>query len=281
MGMRDTEGPAFEITRQPGDSAAASDGRVSTDGQARLVVEAKASGKTLLAAPHGYRGRLIAVEGIDGSGKSTQLMLLDRWLRARGYPVHFTQWNSSRLVRRSMRRGKKKNLLTPTTFSLLHAVDFADRYTYQILPPLKAGMIVLADRFVYTAFARDVARGVHPDWVRAVYSFAPRPDLTVFFRVPIEVSLERLLAGRAKLKYHEAGMDVGLSPDPVESFRLFQGRVLDIYDQLAGEFGLKTVDATGDIPSQQKLFRKMVQDVLRDYDRHRAQPEYGTAIQAR
>ena len=254
---------------------------MSTDGQARLVVEPKASGKTLLAAPHGYRGRLIAVEGIDGSGKSTQLMLLDRWLRARGYPVHFTEWNSSRLVRRSMRRGKKKNLLTPTTFSLLHAVDFADRYTYQILPPLKAGMIVLADRFVYTAFARDVVRGVHPDWVRAVYSFAPRPDLTVFFRVPIEVSLERLLAGRAKLKYHEAGMDVGLSPDPVESFRLFQGRVLDIYDQLAGEFGLKTVDATGDIPSQQKLFRKMVQDVLRDYDRHRAQPEYGTAIQAR
>jgi dTMP kinase len=142
-------------------------------------------------------------------------------------------------------------------------------------------MIVLADRFVYTAFARDVARGVHPDWVRAVYSFAPRPDLTVFFRVPIEVSLERLLAGRAKLKYHEAGMDVGLSTDPVESFRLFQGRVLDIYDQLAEEFGFKTVDATGDIPSQQKLFRKMVQDVLRDYDRHRARQEYGTAIQAR
>ncbi|MGH7864924.1 MAG: dTMP kinase, partial [Candidatus Binataceae bacterium] len=184
----------------------------------------------MLAAPHGYRGRLIAVEGIDGSGKSTQLALLDRWLRARGYPVHFTEWNSSRLVRRSMRRGKKKNLLTPTTFSLLHAVDFADRYTYQILPPLKAGMIVLADRFVYTAFARDVARGVHPDWVRAVYGFAPRPDLTVFFRVSIDVSLERLLAGRAKLKYHEAGMDVGLSTDPVESFRLFQGRVLDIYD---------------------------------------------------
>jgi hypothetical protein len=100
---------------------------------------------------------LICVEGIDGSGKSTQLLLLERWLRSRGYPVHFTEWNSSRLVRRSMQRGKKKNLLTPTTFSLLHAVDFADRLTYQILPPLKAGMIVLADRYVYTAFARDVA----------------------------------------------------------------------------------------------------------------------------
>ncbi len=149
---------------------------------------------TLLKSPHSYRGRLIAVEGIDGSGKSTQLGLLERWLRAHGYPVHFTQWNSSRLVRRSMQRGKRKNLLTPTTFSLLHAVDFADRLTYQILPPLKAGMIVLADRYVYTAFARDVARGVHPEWVRQVYAFAPRPDLTIYFRVPIEVSLERLLA---------------------------------------------------------------------------------------
>ncbi|MGH7932618.1 MAG: dTMP kinase [Candidatus Binataceae bacterium] len=237
--------------------------------------------KSRLNAPHPYPGRLIAVEGIDGSGKSTQLMLLDRWLRTRGYPVHFTEWNSSRLVRRSMSRGKKKNLLTPTTFSLLHAVDFADRMTYQILPPLKAGMIVLADRYVYTAFARDVARGVHPEWVRAVYSFALRPDLTLYFRVPIEVSLERLLSGRAKLKYHEAGMDVGLSADPVESFRLFQSRVLEIYDQLTAEYGLRTIAATGEIPNQQRLLRKMVQEVLRDYDRERAKGNHGSSIQAR
>ena len=221
--------------------------------------------RNLLREPHPYPGRLITVEGIDGSGKSTQLLLLDRWLTARGYRVHFTEWNSSRLVRRSMKRGKKKDLLTPTTFSLLHAVDFADRLTYQIMPPLKAGMIVLADRYVYTAFGRDVARGVHPDWVRAVYSFAPRPDLALYFRVPIEVSLARLLAGRTKLKYHEAGMDVGLAADPVESFRLFQSRVLDIYDQLASQFALEVVDATGDIPSQQKVVRGMVQKVLRGY----------------
>jgi dTMP kinase len=222
--------------------------------------------RSLLHEPHPYPGRLITVEGIDGSGKSTQLQLLDRWLTARGYRVHFTEWNSSRLVRRSMKRGKKKDLLTPTTFSLLHAVDFADRLTYQIVPPLKAGMIVLADRYVYTAFGRDVARGVDPQWVRAVYSFAPRPDLALYFRVPIEISLARLLAGRTKLKYHEAGMDVGLAPDPVESFRLFQSRVLDIYDQLTGQFGLKVVDATGDIPAQQKLVRRMVQQVLRGYE---------------
>jgi dTMP kinase len=237
--------------------------------------------KTLLETPHPYRGRLICVEGIDGSGKSTQLLLLERWLRSRGYPVHFTEWNSSRLVRRSMQRGKKKNLLTPTTFSLLHAVDFADRLTYQILPPLKAGMIVLADRYVYTAFARDVARGVHPDWVRAVYSAALRPDLTLYFRVPIDTSLERLLSGRAKLKYHEAGMDVGLSTDPVESFRMFQSRVLEIYDQLTVEFGMRPIDAAAEIPEQQRVVRTMVQEILHDYDRKRSNGKNGVTSQPR
>jgi dTMP kinase len=222
-----------------------------------------------LTRPHPYPGRLITVEGIDGSGKSTQLLLLDRWLTARGFPVRFTEWNSSRLVRRAMKRGKKKDLLTPTTFSLLHAVDFADRLTYQIVPPLKAGMIVLADRYVYTAFSRDVARGIHPAWVRAVYSFAPRPDMALYFRVPIEVSLGRILAGRAKLKYHEAGMDLGLATDPGQSFRLFQSRVLEIYDQLAEEFSLQVIDASGDIPTQQKIVRRMAQEALRGYERPR------------
>ena len=225
------------------------------------------SRRGLLTEAHPYPGRLITVEGIDGSGKSTQLLLLDRWLTARGFQVRFTEWNSSRLVRRAMKRGKKKDLLTPTTFSLLHAVDFADRLTYQIVPPLKAGMIVLADRYVYTAFSRDVARGVHPTWVRAVYRFAPRPDLALYFRVPIEVSLDRLLGGRAKLKYHEAGMDLGLATDPAESFRVFQSRVLDIYDELAGEYDLRVIDARADIPSQQRIVRRMVQETLRGYER--------------
>jgi len=147
-----------------------------------------------------------------------------------------------------MRRGKKKDLLTPSTFCLLHAVDFADRY-------------------VYTAFSRDVARGVHPTWVRAVYRFAPRPDLALYFRVPIEVSLNRLLGGRAKLKYHEAGMDLGLATDPAESFRLFQSRVLDIYDELAREYDLRVIDARADIPTQQRIVRRMAQETLRGYER--------------
>jgi dTMP kinase len=218
-----------------------------------------------LTTPHEYPGKLFVVEGIDGSGKTTQLGLLAKWLTAEGHRVFVTEWNSSVLVKAATKTGKKKNALTPMTFSLLHATDFADRLLYKIIPPLKAGMIVLADRYVYTAFGRDVARGVHPEWVRAVYSFAPRPDLALYFRVPIDVSLERLLAGRAKLKYHEAGMDVGLATNPVDSFRLFQSRVLEIYDKLTAEFGLQVIDATGDIPSQQKIVRRKVKEMLRGY----------------
>src|SRR5512147_1807221 len=121
---------------------------------------------------HEYPGKLIIVEGIDGSGKSTQISLLKKWLESQGLSVVFTEGNSSELVKETTKEGKKKNLLTPTTFSLLHAAAFADRLNYQIIPPLKAGMIVLADRYAYTAFARDVVRGVHPDWVRKLYSFA-------------------------------------------------------------------------------------------------------------
>jgi dTMP kinase len=218
---------------------------------------------TGLTKPHPYPGKLIIVEGIDGSGKSTQIALLHRWLLAQGQNVFFTEWNSSALVRRSLRRGKKKDLLTPTTFSVLHAVDFADRLTFKIIPPLKAGMTVLADRYVYTAFGRDVARGVDSEWVRAVYSFAPKPDLAIYFRVPIEVSLQRILSGRTKLKYHEAGMDLGLSRDPAESFRLFQSRVLVIYDDLVREFGLEVIDATADISQQQQQVRSLAAEILR------------------
>jgi dTMP kinase len=144
------------------------------------------------------------------------------------------------------------------TFSLLHATDFADRLLYKIVPPLKAGMIVLADRYAYTAFARDATRGVDRQWVRELYSFAARPDLALYFRVPIDVSVDRLLARRVKLKFYESGMDVGWSSNPVESFRLFQGKVLDEYDAIVQEFGLEVVDARPSITEQQRLVRSLV-----------------------
>ncbi len=148
------------------------------------------------------------------------------------------------------------------TFSLLHATDFADRLLYNIIPPLKAGMIVVADRYAYTAFSRDTARGVDRRWVRELYSFAVKPDLAVYFRVPIEVSTERLLARRVKLKFYEAGLDMGWSTNAVESFKIFQSKVLDEYDRLVDEFGLSVVTATGSITDQQRTFRKLVSEHL-------------------
>jgi dTMP kinase len=215
-----------------------------------------------LTTPHTYPGKLFVVEGIDGSGKTTQLGLLAKWLTARGHRVFLTEWNSSALVKAATKTGKKKNALTPMTFSLLHATDFADRLLYRIIPPLKAGMIVLADRYTYTAFARDVARGVDREWVRDLYGFAVQPDLAVYFRVPIDVSLDRLLARRVKLKFYEAGMDLGWSSNPVESFRLFQSKVLDAYDALVDEFGLTVIEASGSITEQQRTLRRIVSEKL-------------------
>ncbi|HYE78897.1 MAG TPA: thymidylate kinase, partial [bacterium] len=146
-------------------------------------------------------GKLIAVEGVDGSGKSTQLYLLKRWLELSGVKVFFTEWNSSILVSSATKKAKKRHLLTPATFSLIHATDFADRYERQIAPLLKAGYIVLADRYAFTALARDVVRGVDRRWVRGIYDFAVQPDITFFFSAPLEVALGRILEGRPELKY--------------------------------------------------------------------------------
>jgi dTMP kinase len=218
------------------------------------------------SAPHPYPGKLIIVEGIDGSGKSTQLQLLHKWLESKGHKVFFTEWNSSELVKETTKRGKKSKRLTPTTFSLLHATDFASRLYHHILPPLKAGMIVLADRYMYTAFARDVVRGVAHEWVRKLYAFAIKPDMAFYYNVPIEVAISRLLGGtRGQFKYYEAGMDMNLSPDITESFRLFQTRILAEYAKIVEEFGLLTMDATQDIEMQQEQMRALVEDALRGY----------------
>lgn len=218
------------------------------------------------SSSHPYPGKLIIVEGIDGSGKSTQLLLLHKWLESKGHRVFFTEWNSSDLVKDTTKRGKKTKSLTPTTFSLLHATDFASRLYHHILPPLKAGMLVLADRYMYTAFARDVVRGVSRDWVRKLYAFAIKPDMAFYYKIPIETAICRLLRGtRGQFKYYEAGMDMNLSPDVTESFRLFQSQILAEYDKIVDECGLLTMDATQDIETQQEHMRALVEDALRGY----------------
>ena len=204
------------------------------------------------------KGKLIVVEGIDGSGKSTQLRLLQKWLISRNIPVFFTEWNSSETVKQITKKGKKRGSLTAITFSLLHATDFADRYERNILPLLHAGYVVLADRYVYTAYARDIVRGCNPNWVKKIYEFAIKPEIVFYFKVPIDVAVDRILAGRPTLKYYEAGMDLNLSNDPYESYRIFQSRVIEQYESLSQSENFTIVDGTMEIEDSQKFVRSVV-----------------------
>ena len=192
------------------------------------------------------RGKLIIVEGIDGSGKSTQIHLLEKWLAYKGVSVFKSEWNSSEMVKEITSKGKKKGLLTPTTFSLLHATDFADRY-------------------VYTAFVRDIVRGCNPEWVKKVYDFAIKPDVAFYFKVPVDIAVDRILIGRPKLKYYEAGMDMNLSNDAYESYRIFQGRIIEQYDALAEREGFTVIDGTLNIEEQQNIVRKKILPLLEGY----------------
>ena len=214
-------------------------------------------------------GKLIVVEGIDGSGESTQIHILERWLRFRGLPVFITEWNSSETVKEITSKGKKKGRLTPTTFSLLHATDFADRYERNIFPLLRAGYIVLADRYVYTAYARDVVRGCRYEWVCNVYNFAVKPDLIFYFRVPMDIAVDRILSGRPNLKYYEAGMDLNLSNDIYESYRIFQNRIIDQYESMIDMEGFTVIDGTSDIEQQQAAVRKKTLELIPQYQQQK------------
>jgi len=148
----------------------------------------------------GFPGRLIAVEGLDGSGKSTQIYLLKRWLEVEGMKVYFSEWNSSELVKSATSKGKKRELLTPTTFSLIHATDFGDRLRAASRAAAAGGLRGVVRRYVFTAFARDVVRGCPPDGARHL-QLRRAADLTFFFKADLEVSLKRILDGRPKLNF--------------------------------------------------------------------------------
>jgi dTMP kinase len=214
---------------------------------------------------HGYPGRLLIFEGLDGSGKSTQAALIGKWLAAQGYRVFSTEWNSSELVSSVIKRGKKKGLLTPTTFSLLHATDFADRFERKILPPLRAGYLVVCDRYAHTAFVRDAARGCDPAWVRTIYSFAPRPDLAFYFRVPVATTLKRKLASRQKISYYEAGMDLGLSDDIAASYERFQTRLKREYERIAEADRFTVIDSSRPVEEIQRTLRDHVRPLLENF----------------
>jgi len=207
-------------------------------------------------------GYIIAFEGIDGSGKSSQAKLLRDWLEAKGVPVYLTEWNSSEWLHESIKEAKKKNLLTPLTYSLIHATDFADRYEKYILPMYKAGYVVISDRYIYTAYARDSVRGLSIDWVAKLYSFAIKPDIVFFIRVTAEEALRRLKENRRKIKPNEAGADIFPDLKPEEGFLKYQGAVLSVYDKLAPVENFYVIDGQRDPKSIQIEIREKVSEIL-------------------
>ena len=191
--------------------------------------------------------------------------------------MFLTEWNSSDMVRRIIRRGKRKNLLTPTTFSILHATDFADRYERTIQPHLAAGYVVLCDRYAFTGRSRDVARGVDADWVENLYSFARKPDVTFYFRVTPKLALSRLLAARGCVKFYESGMDLGLADEPEASFLKFQQRVVDAYDRLAASEAFVVLEGQQPIGREQSKMRARLLPML-ESDRKRGESKPATTV---
>ena len=158
-------------------------------------------------------------------------------------------------------QAKEKNLLNAYTFSLLYASDFADRLEYIILPALKAGLVVLTDRYTFTAYARDVVRGVSPEWIRRLYDFAPEPDLVFYLKMPVESLLKRII-GTSGLDYYESGRDIGLSTDFYESFKIYQRKIFLEYSKMEREFDFETIDGTFSVDEIQNKMRKKVKYFL-------------------
>ena len=229
---------------------------VSTWPRQRLTLENPDNWKR-----HDYPGWLVVIEGVDGAGRSTQLDLLELWLKVEGYAVLRSDWNSSKLVSRTIRDARRQQSLTPLTYSVLHATDVAARQESEIIPALKAGFIVLADRYVFTAFARDTARGVDPDWIYNLYSFAIRPDIALYLRISTDVSLERIRSMAGEVSFEEADESASVR-GALHSFREFQARVIAEYDRLTEPFHLRCVDASRPIRDVQSEIRKEVRTAV-------------------
>lgn len=207
------------------------------------------------------KGTLITIEGTDGVGRSTQVRLLKEWLEVQGYGVIETGWTRSELLSETIAAAKAGHRLNRLTFSLLYATDFADRLEKIIIPALRSGFIVLADRYVFTAFARSVVRGADPRWTRNLFGFALVPDLTLYLRIDVDSLLPRVLRNRG-IDYWEAGMDLHFGIDLADSFRKYQRRLLREYSRLGREFGFVSIDATLGIEEIQARIRRQVEALL-------------------
>ncbi|PWI58426.1 dTMP kinase [Sulfoacidibacillus thermotolerans] len=209
-----------------------------------------------------YSGKLIVIEGADCSGRSTQTMLLKQWLEFNGHAVMDTGIKRSDLVSSVIDQAKKGNVLGKTTLSLLYATDFADQLENKIIPALRAGFIVIADRYIFTLMVRDLVRGADPDWLHELFGFALIPDLTFYLQLAPEVLLHRHFQKRGYLEYWESGMDLSLSADMFESFHRYQTMCQEQFDELAEEFDFVTLQGARSIQAVQADLRLHVSRLL-------------------
>lgn len=193
-------------------------------------------------------GKLIVLEGTDGVGRSTQVQLLREWLESEGFAVSDTGLRRSQLTQPGLDAAKFGHTLSPLTMSLFYATDFADRLENQIIPALRAGFIVLSDRYYYSVIARDVVRGADPQWARHVYGFALKPDMVLYLKADITTLVSRIVHGRG-FNYWEAGMDIHCADNLYDSFCSYQAEVMDQFDKMTEEFGFITIDANRSVPS--------------------------------
>lgn len=212
---------------------------------------------------HGFDGLLIVVEGTDGAGKSTHVNMLAQYIKDKCYGCTVSEWKTSRLISGVINEAKERNMLNTTTFSLLYAADYTDRLENEIIPALKAGFVVLMDRYIYTAYVRDSVRGHDINWVKNLYSFAPKPDLVFYLDVPVETLIKRLIAKNGALDYFESGRDIGLSTDIYKSFEIYQKRCLDEYKKLIKEYGFVKIDGTQDISEIHNQMKLKVDELLK------------------
>jgi dTMP kinase len=210
-------------------------------------------------------GHLIVIEGTDGVGRSTQIELLRPWLELEGYAVSNTGWTRSPLLHETINEAKAGHQLTVTTFSLLYAADFADRLEHEILPALQAGFIVIADRYMYTAFARNTAMGADPAWTRDLFGMALVPDLVLYLDIDVETLIPRVVQGKG-MDYWESGMHLALGTDLFDSFQRYQSSLIEEYQRLATEFGFVTVDSRRAVDDVQSELRTHIFNYLKRAD---------------
>jgi len=224
----------------------------------------------------GYPGKIIAIEGTDGVGRSTQIRLLREWLEVQGYGVVETGWTRSELMQPTIELAKASNTLNKLTFVLLYATDFADRLEKEIIPALKAGFIVLSDRYIFTAMARAGVRGVDRAWMRNLYGFAIAPHLVFYLKIDEKTLIRRVLQARG-MDYWESGMDMKLGDDIYESFRAYQRSLLREYTSMADEFGFRVLDARRKIEVIQDELRRQIAAFLAESDAAAIRPDEAVA----